>query len=52
MLSERLNEIGDGWHEFVLKAERMIEDREVFEPTRLAKMLHTQAEHEAEFFRT
>jgi hypothetical protein len=52
VLSERLNEIGDGWREFALKAARMIKGREVFEPTRLAEMLRTQAEHETEFFRT
>jgi len=51
-LSERLNEIGDGWREFALKAARMIKGRELFEPKRLAEMLRTQAEHETEFFRT
>jgi Domain of unknown function (DUF4872)/Butirosin biosynthesis protein H, N-terminal len=50
-LAERLNEIGDGWREFALKAARMIKGRETFEPTRLAGMLRTQAGCEAEFFR-
>jgi hypothetical protein len=51
VLAERLNEIGDGWREFALKAARMIKGREVFEPTQLAAMLRGQAEHEHEFFR-
>lgn len=51
-LSERLNEIGDGWREFALKAARMIKGREAFDPERLARMLGTQAERETEFFRT
>lgn len=51
VLSERLNEIGDGWREFALKAARMIKGREVFDPKRLAEMLRVQAEHETEFFR-
>lgn len=51
VLSERMNEIGDGWREFALKAARMIKGREPFEPKRLAEMLHTQAEREQEFFR-
>ncbi len=50
-LSERMNEIGDGWREFALKAARMIKGRETFEPKRLAEMLHNQAEREKEFFR-
>jgi Domain of unknown function (DUF4872)/Butirosin biosynthesis protein H, N-terminal len=50
VLSERLNEIGDGWREFALKAARMIKGREPFAPKQLAEMLHTQAEHEKEFF--
>jgi hypothetical protein len=49
-LSERMNEIGDGWREFALKAARMIKGREPFEPKRLAGMLHNQAEQEKEFF--
>jgi len=52
VLSERLNDIGDGWREFALKAARMIKGREAFDPTRLAGMLRTQAERETEFFRT
>ena len=52
VLSERLNEIGDGWRGFALKAARMIKGREPFEPKRLADMLRAQAEHETEFFRT
>jgi hypothetical protein len=51
VLSERLNEIGDGWREFALKAARMIKGREVFEPTKLADMVRAQAERETEFFR-
>jgi hypothetical protein len=50
VLSERMNEIGDGWREFALKAARMIKGREAFEPKRLAEMLHNQAEREKEFF--
>ncbi|ADE10603.1 BtrH N-terminal domain-containing protein [Sideroxydans lithotrophicus] len=50
VLSERMNEIGDGWREFALKAARMIKGREPFEPKRLAEMLHGQAEQEKEFF--
>jgi Domain of unknown function (DUF4872)/Butirosin biosynthesis protein H, N-terminal len=50
VLSERLNEIGDGWREFALKAVRMIKGRETFEPKKLAEMLHSQAEREKEFF--
>lgn len=51
VLSERLNEIGDGWREFALKAARMIKGREPFEPKKLAAMLRGQAENETEFFR-
>jgi hypothetical protein len=51
VLSERLNEIGDGWREFALKAARMIKGREAFDVRLLAGMLHTQAERETEFFR-
>ena len=51
VLSERMNEIGDGWRDFALKAARMIKGREAFEPAQLAALLRTQAEHEAEFFR-
>lgn len=50
-LSEQLNEVGDGWREFALKAARMIKGREAFDPVRLAEMLHSQAERETEFFR-
>jgi hypothetical protein len=50
VLSERMNEIGDGWREFALKAARMIKGREPFEPKKLAEMLHSQAEREKEFF--
>jgi hypothetical protein len=50
VLSERMNEIGDGWREFALKAARMIKGREPFAPKQLAEMLHAQAEHEKEFF--
>ncbi|WP_035383563.1 BtrH N-terminal domain-containing protein [Ferriphaselus sp. R-1] len=49
-LSERLNEIGDGWREFALKAARMIKGRERFDPPLLAGMLRTQAGREKEFF--
>lgn len=51
VLSERLNETGDGWREFALKAARMIKGRESFEPKKLADMLRGQAERETEFFR-
>lgn len=51
-LSARLNEIGDGWREFALKAARMIKGRDTFEPKKLAEMLRSQAAHEAEFFQT
>ena len=50
-LSERMNEIGDGWREFALKAARMIKGREAFAPRPLADMLLQQAEDEANFFR-
>jgi hypothetical protein len=50
-LAERLNEIGDGWREFALKAVRMIKGRETFDPPRLSAMLNTQAAHEEQFFR-
>lgn len=50
-LSERMNEIGDGWREFALRAARMIKGRETFEPQKLGDMLRTQAESETEFFR-
>jgi hypothetical protein len=52
VLSERLNEIGDGWREFALKAARMIKGREIFEPSKLAEMLRSHAGLEKEFFRT
>ena len=51
LLSERLNEIGDGWRAFALRAARMIKQRDPFDPQLLAGLLHTQAEHETEFFR-
>ena len=51
VLSERLNEIGDGWREFALKAARMIKGRETFDPKKLSEMLHDQADRETEFFR-
>lgn len=51
VLAERLNEIGDGWREFALKAARMIKRREAFDPRRLGEMLHAQAGREDEFFR-
>lgn len=50
-LSERLNEIGDGWREFALKAARMIKGREAFDPVHLAGMIDSQADHETEFFK-
>lgn len=50
-LSERMNEIGDGWRGFALTAARMIKGREAFNPQQLSNMLHTQADNEAEFFR-
>jgi hypothetical protein len=51
VLSERMNEIGDGWREFALKAARMIKSREAFSPVSLADMLRLQAERETDFFR-
>lgn len=51
VLSERLNEIGDGWREFALKAARMIKGRETFQPQNLADMLRMQSVSETEFFR-
>jgi hypothetical protein len=50
VLAERMNEIGDGWREFALKAARMIKGRETFEPKSLAGLLHKQADREKEFF--
>ena len=50
-LSQRLNEIGDGWREFALRAARMIKQREAFDPALLAQRLRLQAQHETEFFR-
>jgi hypothetical protein len=50
-LPERMNEVGDGWREFALKAARMIKGRETFDPKLLSQMLHAQAERETEFFR-
>jgi hypothetical protein len=50
-LSERLNEVGDGWREFALKAARMIKSREAFDPQKLAAMLQLQAHNEGDFFR-
>lgn len=52
VLAERLNEIGDGWREFALKAVRMIKGREAFDPKQLAELLHAQAEREKEFFQS
>lgn len=51
MLSERMNEIGDGWREFALKAARMIKGREAFDAKLLAGMLRALAERETEFFK-
>ena len=51
VLADQLNEIGDGWREFALKAARMIKGREAFDSARLAEMLHAQAAREKEFFR-
>ena len=50
-LSQRLNEIGDGWREFALRAARMIKQREAFDPALLAQRFRLQAQHETEFFR-
>jgi hypothetical protein len=49
--AERLNEIGDGWREFALRAVRMIKGREPFTPSQLAELLRRQASREEEFFR-
>jgi hypothetical protein len=51
VLADRLNDIGDGWREFALKAARMIKGREIFEPKRLAGLLRSQAQSETDFFR-
>jgi hypothetical protein len=51
VLAEKLNEIGDGWREFALKAVRMIKGREAFSPRHLATMLNAQAALEEQFFR-
>lgn len=51
VLAERMNEIGDGWREFALKAVRMIKGRETFEPKLLAAMLCKQADQEEAFFK-
>jgi hypothetical protein len=50
-LAERMNEIGDGWREFALRAVRMIKGREVFDPKLLAELLRALAAREEEFFR-
>lgn len=50
-LAENLNEVGDGWREFALKAARMIKGRETFDPKRLGEMLRSQGERETTFFR-
>lgn len=50
-LAERMNEIGDGWREFGLRAVRMIKGREAFDASLLAGLLRRQAEQETEFFR-
>lgn len=50
-LAGRLNEIGDGWREFALKAVRMIKGRDAFEPKLLAGALHELADQEESFFR-
>ncbi len=52
VLSERLNQIGDGWRLFALKAARMIKGRETFDPLPLAEMLRSQADREEDFFRS
>lgn len=51
VLAERLNEIGDGWREFALKAVRMIKGREAFNPGPLSDMLLALAAREEQFFR-
>jgi hypothetical protein len=51
VLAERLNEIGDGWREFALKAVRMIKGREVFDPAALSALLLALAAREEQFFR-
>jgi len=50
-LAERMNEIGDGWREFGLKAVRMIKGREAFDQALLSNMLRGQADRETEFFK-
>ena len=50
-LAERLNEVGDGWRDFALKAVRMIKGREPFDPGAIAGLLCKQADQEEIFFR-
>lgn len=50
LLADRMNDIGDGWREFAVKAARMIKGREIFEPKSLAGMLRMQARSESDFF--
>ncbi len=47
----RLNDIGDGWREFALRAARMIKGREPFDPQLLGGMLRKQADEEEALFR-
>jgi hypothetical protein len=49
--AERMNEIGDRWREFALRAVRMIKGREAFDPALLAGLLHTLADEEEQLFR-
>ncbi|MEO5661014.1 MAG: BtrH N-terminal domain-containing protein [Polaromonas sp.] len=50
-LAECLNEIGDGWREFALKAVRMIKGREAVDYPKLGTLLVALAERERAFFR-
>ncbi len=51
VLAGRLNQIGDGWRDFALKAVRMIKGRDPFDPTALAAKLAELANSEETFFR-
>ena len=51
VLAERLNEIGDAWREFALKAVRMIKGRDAVDYRMLSHMLLALTERETAFFR-
>ena len=51
VLAERLNEIGDDWRGFALKAARIIKGRDPVDYRKLSDELLALAELETEFFR-